>query len=362
MPLSKIVAKSITDDTITTDQIADTSVHGRRNILINGAQVVNQRGVTQTFQNNGAYVTDRWAFRRSGTISGASYEVQQNDTSGLNGFRKCLQTKVINAALNPNAADNTRAYIKHTLEGQDLQHLMWGTSSAKPVTCSFYVRSPVTGTYCWSIHQLATNKTYIVEYTISAANTWERKVLTVPAPSTSDLGTVSPNDNTVELQMHWTMAGNVTGTSAHRDSANQWLDASGSDKSHTANQANAFATQNNIFQITGIQLEVGDISDPVFEHRSFAEELALCQRYFEETKLVAAGTVTSAMGDGHTWHYKATKRAAPTITKGTTTNTGSYTGGLTSNTNTIHALGHTFNTNGSSAGILTMEVTADAEL
>ena len=281
MPLSKIVAKSITDDTITTDQIADTSVHGRRNILINGAQVVNQRGVTQTFQNNGAYVTDRWAFRRGGTISGASYEVQQNDTSGLNGFRKCLQTKVINAALNPNAADNTRAYIKHTLEGQDVQHLMWGTSSAKPVTCSFYVRSAVTGTYCWHIHQLATNKSYIVEYTISAADTWERKVLTVPAPSTSDLGTVSPNDNTVELQMGWTMAGNTTGTSAHRDSANQWVDSSLSDKSYSANQANAFATQNNIFQITGIQLEVGDISDPVFEHRSYGEELILCQRYFQ---------------------------------------------------------------------------------
>ena len=80
--------------------------------------------------------------------------------------------------------------------------------------------------------------------------------------------------------MGWTMAGNTTGTSAHRDSADQWVDSSLSDKSYSANQANAFAT-GNIFQITGIQLEVGDISDPVFEHRSYSEELILCQRYFQ---------------------------------------------------------------------------------
>ena len=321
MPLSKIVAKSITDDTITTDQIADTSVHGRRNLIINGAMQVWQRGTTQTFQNNGAYVLDRFAYRRGGTISTTTFDVSQEDTSGLPEFPHCIQAKVQDAALSdPNSINSQMNQFKYTVEGQDIQHWRWGTSEAQPIAISFYVKASVAGTYCWQIRHTDSAKNYVAEYTISSADTWEKKTIYVAAPSTSEVQTATPNDKTVGLTMQWVMSGNVTGTSDQRiSSANTWTaDGAGGELAYTANQTNNWTTVDNIFQLTGVQVEVGDKVTP-FEHRSFEEELWACKRYYN--KIGGSGDweaypsqVASSTGCRASVHWDRRMRTRPSIT------------------------------------------------
>ena len=310
MPLSKIVANSIADDTITTDQIADTSVHGRRNLIINGAMNVYQRGTTTTYQNNGGYDVDRFSYRRSGSISTTTFDVSQQDTTGLPEFPKCIEVKVQDAAMSdPNSINSARNCIQVNTEGQDLQLLQYATATAKPFTVSFYVKSSVAGTYCWAVDAIDSLDSYIEEYTINAADTWEYKSFTVPAPTTSQVNTAIPNDTTTGLNIQWTGYGNVTGASDHRGVTGWQSYSSGTNKLYTANQTNAFTAVNNTFSLTGVQLEIGEQATP-FEHRSFGDELARCQRYFQRLQdPTLRGVMTGGTNGG------ASRLAIPTYTK-----------------------------------------------
>ena len=276
---------------------------GRRNLIINGAMRVYQRGSTTTYQNNGGYDVDRFSYRRDGTISTTTFDVSQESTTGLPEFPKCLQVQVKDAAISdPNSDDDFYNTIKCALEGQDLQALQYGTATAQPVTISFYVKASVAGTYCLSIDipqaTASDSKDYVVEYTINSANTWERKAITIPAPSVSDLSINIKNDNSAGFQINWVMAGNRTGTSRRRTSTtDQWIDRSQSGSyefTHTANQTNNWATLDNIFQLTGVQFELGENASD-FEHRSYGEELALCKRYYVRH----SGNIVFAVGQAY---------------------------------------------------------------
>ena len=300
-----------------------------RNLVINGAMQVAQRGTSHTgFQNNGNYTLDRFAYRRSGTISSTTFDVTQENTSGLPEFPKCIQIQVKDAAMSdPNTPNSARNEIKYTFEGQDLQHLQYGTATAQAVTVSFYVKSSVAGTYSWYWNAVDSEDSYIAEYTISSADTWEYKTITVPAPTTSQVDTAIANDNTVGVNMGWTGYGNVTGTSDHRTSTTGWQAApSGTQPIYTDNQANAFSTLDNTFSLTGVQLEVGEQATP-FEHRPFGDELALCRRYFEKSYDVGTAPGTSDYNGSENWSLNSDgnantifrpsisveKRAAPTM-------------------------------------------------
>ena len=322
-----------------------------RSMIINGAMQVAQRATSST--STGYCSLDRYRIEPLNTDQ-LAYTFAQDDTVPAGeGFSKSAKISITTAE--DSVADNEIFRLLHRIEGQNMQRASWGTSSAKPLTLSFFVRSNVTGTYAVEFRMNSGgNNSLSKNYTINSADTWERKTITFPKNTSTNF----TNANTEGCELGWYLAAGANYTSGSLASD---YGANATNTRAAGQTANITSSASNTWYITGIQLEVGEQATP-FEHRSFGDELHKCQRYFEETKLVAAGTVTSAMGDGHTWHYKATKRAAPTITKGTTTQTGSYTGALTSNSNTIHALGHSFNTNGSSAGIVTAEVTADAEL
>jgi len=297
---------------------------GRRNMVINGAMQIYQRGSTSTYQNSGGYDVDRFSYRRDGTISTTTFDVSQENTTGLPDFPKCLQVQVKDAAISdPNSDDDFYNTIKCALEGQDLQALQYGTATAQPVTISFYVKASVAGTYCLSIDipqaTASDSKDYVVEYTINSANTWEKKAITIPAPSVSDLSINIKNDNSAGFQINWVMAGNRTGTSRRRTSTtDQWIDRSqgGSyEFTHTANQTNNWATLDNIFQLTGVQFELGENASD-FEHRSFGEELFSCQRYHQRFTGVTNGRVgfgvkTSATGARCIIPFNTAMRATP---------------------------------------------------
>jgi hypothetical protein len=328
--------------------IGSQSALSNRNLIINGEMQVAQRGTSATLSGDGDYPSiDRFAGR---TYGGSGRFSMAQDTTVPSG-----QTFYNSLKLTVTTTDTSGTYgyaIKQIIEGYNISQIGPGSSNAKKTTLSFWARSSVAGTYCASIRPDGATEHYVFEYTL-AADTWKKIEHTIAAPTSS---TPSWNvTNGVGYNIEWSLGAQTSKVTSTTES---W--ASGNSHA-TSNQTDWINTSGATFYLTGVQLELGEQATP-FEHRSYADELHRCQRYFEETKLVAAGVLTSAMGDGHTWHYKATKRAAPTITKGTTTQTGSYTGGLTSNQNTVHALGHSFNTNGSSAGIVTAEVTADAEL
>ena len=328
---------------------------GARNLIINGNMAVAQRGTSATtYSNSGGFgAADRISFRRGGTWTTTTFDLSQEGTSGLDEFPKCSQIKVQDAVANPNANDDTHCNFRYAFEGNEIQHLQYGTSNAKDVTLSFYVKSPVAGTYCVQFEVNHTAADYVAEYAINSANTWEYKTITVPAPSTSEVGTKPTNDNSIQLSIYWILSGNTTGTSTARGSAG-WSGTTPRTR-YTVNQANAFSTLNNAVQLTGIQLEVGDVATP-FEHESFAETLQKCQRYYQTFRV---GNTFYASGT-QTWRwihqYFNTMRAIPA---GTITN---VNGTSTINTKTVTSVETQFTSSGAGTNVLRGDVFMDAEL
>jgi len=305
MPLSKIVANSITDDTITTDQIADTSVHGRRNFIINGAMQVAQRGTSVTGVTSGAYYTcDRFMFSPFGPAG--TWTVTQS-TDAPDGFSNSFRIDCTTADASLGASDFV--IVETKIEAQNLQHLMYGDSSAKTVTASFHVKSNKTGTYVLELRQPDSSRLYSKTYTINSANTWEYKTLTFPGDVS---GTIN-NDNGQGLNMNfWCAAGSTfssgtIGTSWHTTNANR-----------AAGVVNLADSTDNDWSITGVQLEIGSQATP-FEHRSYGEELLLCQRYFQIVKSLSSYNFvmvrhtdgTDLYSGSH--HFNPILRAAPSV-------------------------------------------------
>lgn len=272
MALSRINANSITDDSITVDQIADTAVHGRRNLIINGAMQVAQRGTSkQIVGSQGLTFLDRF---ENATVSDATITVSQDSTVPTGqGFTKSAKLVV-------NTADTSLSAAQHNLfqqkiEGNVGQHLMWGTSDAKACTVSFWIRSSLTGSFTYyAIDGNANSQSYVAPFTINAADTWEKKTITIPGPTTG--GTTDFPQGT--SRMLYTGFNLGVGSNHHTSTVNSWHDPSGAWASTRSSDVQFVANASATLYITGWQFEVGEIATP-FEHRSYAEELILCQRY-----------------------------------------------------------------------------------
>ena len=245
-----------------------------RRINVNGAMTISQKGTTATGNADNGYplVTDMVNYRRTRGSSGTTWTVSniaQTPTtlSPFTNFTRWTQAGTVQ-----NAPNDTSTKLQYGIEGQDMAHAMWGQSSAKPCTLSFYVRSSQTGTFCIWVADSNTNYNYIIEYTISAANTWQRVTHTIPGPTS---GTFNIN-NTAAIKFYFIIAGHAASSTYGGGTKNVW-NTSGrwTSNQSTAVSANAGAT----WDLTGIQFEVGDTATS-FEYRSHADELARCQRYF----------------------------------------------------------------------------------
>lgn len=281
---------------------AKTQIGGRRNLIINGAMQVAQRGTSST--SNGYATVDRFQFSVTNTDEFASTKTQEAD--GPDGFPNSF--KVVATTPESSVASNERLRVIHFVEAQDLQHLGFGTSSAKSTTLSFYVKSNVTGTYGFSMYQGDSGRLIGGTYTINSADTWEQKTLTF-AGDTS--GTIN-NDNGLGFGMEWyLLAGsNYTGTDN-----TSWV-AGSADKRAYGHTANWGETTSDYFQITGVQLEVGTVATP-YEHISYGEQLALCQRYYQQLGRTSsdAGAIVGMVRNTHFtsgFFFTTSMRAAPT--------------------------------------------------
>jgi hypothetical protein len=243
---------------------------GRRNLIINGAMQVAQRGTSATGVNTNGYRTvDRWTTNMNS--GGGTWTVTQESSGGVSGFP--YSTKIECTTATGTLSGTEKARWEYRPEGQDLKLLKWGTSDAETITISFWVKSNKTGTYTWEINNYdgTTTNHICKQYTIDAADTWEYKTLTV----VGDTGVSTRNTNGTGSNMYFHL---VAGPDLQSGTlATSW--AVSTNANRAAGNVNLGDTVGNYWQITGVQLEVGSVATP-FEHRSYGEELAACQRYY----------------------------------------------------------------------------------
>ena len=297
--------------------LTNSQLGGRRNMVINGAMQVAQRGTSFTSVAGSAYHLDR--FRTGMGDTTARFTVTQA-TAALNGFANSLKYDCTTAESSLSNAD-ARLFIQHRLEGQDLQQLKKGTSDAEKVTVSFYVKTNKSGVYTVELYDVDNTRSISQTITVSDAN-WNRYTLTFDGDTTGTLD--NDNANSLDLIIHLIAGTNYTGGTF----STSWSSATDNTRVSSSNVNIGDSTDNN-FEITGIQLEVGSQATP-FEHRSFGEELALCQRYFEKSydqgtdvgtatstsgiqyRYSNGGTQSTNYGQQHT-RFAVYKRTAPTV-------------------------------------------------
>ena len=242
---------------------------GRRNLIINGAMQVVQRGTVSSLTGSSYGGPDRF---RLGLSGAGTHRILESSTvpSGA-GFASSWRLDCTTADTSITSADQISC--QYRIEGQDLQELKKGTSSAEKVTLSFWVRSSLTGTYVVELNDKDNTRHIAKTYTISQADTFEYKTLTFDGDTTGAFD----NDNARSLQINWWPAAGSTYTSGTL--ATSWASEVSANRAAGLNVNLASSTDNNWY-LTGVQLELGENASD-FEHRSFGEELTLCQRYFQ---------------------------------------------------------------------------------
>jgi len=241
------------------------SSFGFKNRIINGAMVIDQRNAgASVTPTNEQYTLDRWQAWRS---QASKYSVQQNAGSVTppTGFTNYLGVTSLSAY---SIVTSDYFMLSQKIEGYNFSDLGWGTANAKTVTLSFWVRSSLTGTFGGSIQNSAQNKSYPFSYTISSANTWEQKSITIVGETSGTW--LTTNGLGAYLWFGLGVASNLSGTAGAWASSN-FFSATGA--------TSVVGTNGATFYITGVQLEVGSTATS-FDYRPYGTELALCQRYF----------------------------------------------------------------------------------
>jgi hypothetical protein len=281
-----------------------------RNRIINGAMVIDQRNAgASVTPTSSAYTLDRWV---AALTQSSKYSVQQSTTAPT-GFNNSL---LVTSLSSFSVAAGDFFLLRHYIEGFNFADLGWGSASAQTITLSFWVRSSLTGTFGGSLQNSAENRSYPFTYTISAANTWEQKTLTI-AGDTS--GTWIGATNGVGVRINFGLGAGAT----YSGTAGAWA---GSDFRSATGATSVVGTNGATFYITGVQLERGTSATP-FEYRDYGRELMMCQRYYYTTYAqgTAVGTATATNSiyrtlDGTTSFatlaafLKVSMRASPTTT------------------------------------------------
>ena len=278
---------------------------GFKNKIINGAMVINQRATTLT---DSGYITDRWAYN-AGAASKASIAQSSTAPAGTGFTNSLLVTS--STALSVGASDVH--LLEHRFEGYNVYDLGFGAAGAATVTLSFWIRSSLTGTFSGALGNAGPDRSYPFSYTIDAADTWEKKTITIPGDTT---GTWAKT-NTTAFRLCFALAvgSNYVGT------ANAWTGSS--NIFGVTGAKNLLATNGATWYITGVQLERGSTASS-FEFRSYGKEFMMCQRYYQ----APCGTSTSGIGQGgigtfyavtvseafNTINFPVPMRTAPTVT------------------------------------------------
>jgi len=307
MPISKIKTNSISDDAVTTPKMADSFFDSGKNLIINGAFQIWQRGTSATtVSGNDIFAADRFKGWANG---GGTYTVEQSTDVPNNEFE--FSAKLTNTATDGSVAAGDFYAYATDIEGYNVSQLAYGHSDAKAVTLSFWVKSSLSGTYCIALYSTTANRSHIKEYTISSTDTWEKKTITISSGDTTGSWNRTNGNG---LRIYWDLGSGST----YQASADTWL---ASQDFSTTNQAAWIGSASATFYITGVQLEVSDTATD-FIHESYGATLAKCQRYYchagfhSGTPYGGAGIAMycfNASEAGGTVVFPVTMRDAPTI-------------------------------------------------
>jgi hypothetical protein len=291
-----------------------TGYYGFKNRIINGAMVIDQRNAgASVTPTNGQYTLDRWGAYAFGSAT-SKFTVQQSSTAPA-GFKNSLQV-TSTSAYSVASGDITAVY--QIIEGYNVADLDFGTANAKTITISFWVRSSLTGAFGGSIKNGGSNRAYPFTYTISSANTWEQKSVTIAGDTSGTW--LATNGQGLFVIFGLGVGSTYSGT------ASAWAS---SDLYSATGATSVVGTNGATFYITGVQLEVG-FNATSFDRRPYGTELQLCQRYYEKSYAqgTVPGTATSYPVIGMSFNgmsntsgqkyvistFKVTKRASPTMT------------------------------------------------
>jgi hypothetical protein len=309
---SNIYDKDGTSNAVLYGVASPTGSMGNRNRIINGDMRIDQRnaGASVTPTTSG-YTLDRWV---AALTQSSKYSVQQSTTAPT-GFNNSLLVTSLSAY---SVAAGDFFLLRHYIEGFNFADLGWGSASAQTITLSFWVRSSLTGTFGGSLQNSAENRSYPFTYTISAANTWEQKTLTI-AGDTS--GTWIGATNGVGVRINFGLG---AGATYGGGTAGAWV---GSDYRSATGATSVVGTNGATFYITGVQLEAGSVASP-FERRDYGRELMMCQRYYWKLKqsdtsnqfTFGVGAVGSAKDTFFIVNNPVQMRSAPTATQSGTVN------------------------------------------
>ena len=294
---------SVNADVITTSTAGGVLGAGNasimKNRIINGAMVIDQRaaGASSTITSNTFYSCDRWLALSS---QSSKLTIGQNlgSVTPPVGFANYLGLNVLATAT---VGSSDYFGLRYNLEGFNTADLNFGSANAKTVTLSFWVYSNTTGTYGGSLQNYAGNRSYPFSYTISSANTWEQKSVTI-AGDTSGTWVGASNAGSFTLNLMIGVGSTYSGT-AGSWSANNYSSVTGA--------TSVVGTNGATYYITGVQLEVGS-SATGFEYRQYTTELQLCQRYFYKNICATGGqqsTPLAPMG----WTYTTSRLYVPVI-------------------------------------------------
>ena len=289
---AKIAADAITnakiaDDAVQAENVASTVNLGRRNIIINGAMQVAQRGTSLSGlgATHAGYTTlDRYATYAGADATAGRYTMSQSTVTDLEGFSNALKIDCTTA--DTSIAAGEALLIQHAVEGFNVQQLKATSTTTRAFTLSFYAKSNASRAIATEINLTnGTNRSASKIHTIGTS--WARYTFTIPAASSTQID----NDNSSELQVNfWLHAGSTYSSGTMSASLAPITNAN-----RAAGIGSIFASTDNEIEITGVQLEVGEQATP-FEHRPIGEELALCQRYFFQIN--GTGTEYNTMSSG----------------------------------------------------------------
>ena len=333
MALSKIRSESVATGVI-------PEAKGK-NLLINGGMAISARGTSFANPSDDNYSLDRMHIFNSN--DGATTITQDTTVPSGEGFYNSLK-------LDCTGTDGTIAAgqyltLSQRIEGFNNNVLEYGTSSAKTVVVSFYAKSNLTGTFCYSVRNSAANRAYIKEFSLASPNTWQRISFTIPGDTS---GTWLANNGIgSNHQISFSMGSTYHGT------ANQW---NSSNVVATSNIVNFLSSTDNEFFITGWQVEIGTGAPTAIEHEDYGTTLRKCQRYFQ----TVSGRLWGGYGAGADylqWWFDGEMRTAPTVT-GTTGTVGVDTSS-NGNYRRVHQV---YNPSSSNYAEYAATATADAEL
>jgi hypothetical protein len=248
-----------------------------RNAVINGDVRIDQRNSANVPVVGTGYSADRWFVEE---VSDAVLSTQQStEVPTGQGFINSIRTRSTTA--NASAGTTEFSVLTYFIEGTDSARFAWGTSSAKTITASFWVKASVTGTYSFTLYNATQSRINPSSYTINAPDTWEKKSITILGETSGTWETGTGRG--IIVNFYTSLGSNYLGSSGWNNSSIFGV----------VGQANAWSSVNNTFSVTGLQIEEGSVATP-FEHRPIGTELALCQRYYQ--RITPGNTVTMAFG------------------------------------------------------------------